>query len=260
MRAHRCAATNTITILLTASTCPIASRHVPVADLQPPPERSAIINLLRQATTYHAHVTRHPTIRAITLQACIFLTLGAVLNIIVAWGCVLAGPQAPRTPGEIAKQRLNSFLMGYLPECSTVTELDTRGYRQVSLSTQDGGLHEEGHWYADIAILAGWPLDSLCGEAQGVYRSSIRSTAPHNVWIIGRPESGEDWHPLPLIPTFPGFAINTLYYAVILWLLLALAFLLRRHQRKRRNLCPHCAYPQGTSTICTECGHAVAQR
>ena len=51
-----------------------------------------------------------------------------------------------------------------------------------------------------------------------------------------------------------GFAFNTLFYAAILWLLFAGPFALRRWRRIKRGLCLACAYPVGTSAVCTECG------
>ncbi len=55
-------------------------------------------------------------------------------------------------------------------------------------------------------------------------------------------------------PIWPGFAINTLLYAALLWLLIPGPFVLRRFLRLRRGLCPKCAYPIGESSVCTECG------
>lgn len=40
-------------------------------------------------------------------------------------------------------------------------------------------------------------------------------------------------------------------------LLLAVWAVTRRRSRARRGLCPSCAYPIGTSDVCTECGAAV---
>ena len=64
---------------------------------------------------------------------------------------------------------------------------------------------------------------------------------------------------LPLRPIWPGFAINTVFYAVVLWLLFALGgtpFALRRRRRIKRGLCPKCAYDlRGIeSSACPECG------
>jgi hypothetical protein len=62
---------------------------------------------------------------------------------------------------------------------------------------------------------------------------------------------------LPLGVIWPGFAINTIFYAAILWLLFATPFAVRRRIRARRGQCPACAYPVGASEVCTECGRSV---
>ncbi len=65
---------------------------------------------------------------------------------------------------------------------------------------------------------------------------------------------------LPLLPIWPGFAVNTLFYATVLWLLIPGPFALRRLIRVRRGLCPACAYSRGESDVCSECGKALAQQ
>ncbi|MCI0632195.1 MAG: hypothetical protein L0Y44_16250 [Phycisphaerales bacterium] len=62
---------------------------------------------------------------------------------------------------------------------------------------------------------------------------------------------------LPFLPVWPGFAINTTFYAAILWLLFAAPGRIRRWRRTKGGLCPACAYPVGESTSCTECGRAI---
>ena len=79
------------------------------------------------------------------------------------------------------------------------------------------------------------------------------------------------WRRFPTEFLWPGFAINTVFYAVILWLLFAAPFALRRRRRIKRGLCPKCAYdlrgsrrgphpnplPEGEGeTVCPECGAA----
>ncbi len=56
------------------------------------------------------------------------------------------------------------------------------------------------------------------------------------------------------------FSINTLFFAVILWLLCGGLFVVRRWIRVRRGLCPKCAYAMGESAVCTECGKALPER
>jgi hypothetical protein len=61
---------------------------------------------------------------------------------------------------------------------------------------------------------------------------------------------------LPLRPIWPGFAINTVFYAGVLWLLFAAPFAMRRRRRIKRGLCPKCGYDlRGSeSKECPECG------
>jgi hypothetical protein len=58
---------------------------------------------------------------------------------------------------------------------------------------------------------------------------------------------------------WPGFAINTLFYGAILWLLFAGVGFVKRRRRVKRGLCPACAYPVGVSPVCTECGRVVVR-
>ena len=62
-------------------------------------------------------------------------------------------------------------------------------------------------------------------------------------------------HPVPL-PTI----LNIMFYAAVLWIVMAGFFALRCVARRRRGLCPKCAYPMGESATCTECGKRLPQR
>jgi hypothetical protein len=106
-------------------------------------------------------------------------------------------------------------------------------------------LKYEEYWNASVA--AGFPMPSLCGkiesgESAGLFAVSDRYGAVSH---------------LPCFPIWPGFAINTIFYAAILWLLFFAPGSLRRMIRRRRGLCPACAYPVGTSPVCTECGQRL---
>jgi hypothetical protein len=65
---------------------------------------------------------------------------------------------------------------------------------------------------------------------------------------------------LPYRPIWPGFAINTIFYAAILWVVWFTPGMVRRRIRRRRGLCPACAYPIGLSPVCTECGNPLKIR
>jgi hypothetical protein len=71
------------------------------------------------------------------------------------------------------------------------------------------------------------------------------------------PVFGQDVVPMPYRVLWPGFAINTIIYAAILWVMFFLPGKVKRTLRSRRGLCPACAYPVGTSPVCTECGTAL---
>ena len=60
----------------------------------------------------------------------------------------------------------------------------------------------------------------------------------------------------PTILILPGFAINTVLFAAILWLLIPDPFTLRRLSRQRRGLCPACGYDlrHAEHKACPECG------
>ena len=58
----------------------------------------------------------------------------------------------------------------------------------------------------------------------------------------------------------PAFAINTVFYAGVLWVLCCGPFALRRMIRRRRGQCAQCAYPIGQNERCTECGAAVTPK
>ena len=104
----------------------------------------------------------------------------------------------------------------------------------------------------DVAF--GWPALSMwyAGNAERDWQSGA---------LISRERLGSvEEVSLPLWLIWPGFAINTMFYAAILaggWLLFAAPLALRRRRRIKRGLCPACAYPIGSSDNCTECGKPV---
>ncbi len=64
-----------------------------------------------------------------------------------------------------------------------------------------------------------------------------------------------DWIFLPLRPLLPGFAINTALYASLWFFAIPLPGKLRRRRRRRKGLCPSCAYDLSgdLETGCPEC-------
>jgi len=146
-----------------------------------------------------------------------------------------------------------------------------------------------GSWAADVlaystrqqhvgtmAIRAGLPLRCLDAHvimrqpqdrppltmiAPDVLRSSASGQREYvHAWLLPKrlqffQRRGVEF--LPIRPLWPGFAVNTVFYATTLWLLACGPFVLRRFIRIRRGLCPACAYPMGPSEVCSECGKAL---
>ena len=101
----------------------------------------------------------------------------------------------------------------------------------------------------------GWPLLSMWQDY--VYTGDgYRSRLGHGLQLDIPPPDPDDAFPraIPLRPIWLGFAVNTLFYAAVLWLLIPGPFALRRFIRRRRGLCPGCGYPAGGSEVCSECG------
>jgi hypothetical protein len=109
---------------------------------------------------------------------------------------------------------------------------------------------------------AGWPCTAIFGETAydlgpGAVKANVRFEGALGIGTNAGAAARSRPTLLPLRPIWPGFATNTLFYAAILWLLFAAPFALRHHIRIKRGLCSACAYPIGTSHLCTECGALV---
>ena len=199
------------------------------------------------------------------LIVAILLLAGAVVNVAVAWvawwgtECSL-DPVGRKTFRRVVDQPLpsradmkrwavhatDSWPWNIIP----VSRIDryTLGVRYRHLYCSSG----LGEWEVALAE-CGWPMHAFTLDA---WRGGPnRRTVPfqHDGWLIlGAPIPGR--------LLWLGFAVNTVFYAAILWLLGYSALALRRFFRRRRGLCTKCAYPVSESAVCTECGHPVPLR
>jgi len=205
--------------------------------------------------------------RRCLLKLALFLVLGAIVNVAAAWGCTCnekAGITREITPSEIRDMMSVQSVVDWDDHWPIVAESERRfGLQRVAAYDADdryGGdpsklpLPQYRRPPFLIWVNAGWPLHALNAqygfEQDSVNgRPNMRTTSASSIQLASRR--------FPVRPLWPGFAINTVFYAVVLWLLFAAPFALRRRRRIRRGLCPKCAYPVGTSDVCTECGAAV---
>jgi hypothetical protein len=109
-------------------------------------------------------------------------------------------------------------------------------------------------WYSEHAY--GWPFRSAVAE--------LCNKKPKRSWYIRsgiQVLGGTGGYPyhfrvLPINPLWPGFLINTSFYATIHCVLFALVVKLRRWLRLKRGQCGSCGYllRGGQGNLCPECG------
>ena len=214
----------------------------------------------------------------------IFLLLGAVVNVAVAWGAALVDPFVvkPEVRGALGTETVwvwtrvgvkHIFFRSMGSGSSVRGEPDFPTDIMPSWLVFEGPTpeHKARKQMREIRTIdgRGWPAISMwCEHERWYWGPGPEETIP----LQGGIETGlPDWERfrlsslqlkrvLPLRPTWPGFAINTLFYAMVLWSLIRGPFALRRFLRLRRGLCPKCAYPMGESSVCTECGGSLPKR
>lgn len=222
------------------------------------------------------------SIRSIITRASVFLLLGAIVNVALAWACVwlivdLRGYVAhgftrmerPDWYVTICRRAAAVRLYGFEPQPEQEDEWRAANLAPSILPGQPRwsrfNIPPRGEIERVVDDARGWPMVSL-RTTYIAHTDSIDSVVWTSEWIGGialppqlPANSLNVWEvrALPLIPIWPNFAINTIIYAGILWLIVAAPGKVRRWRRIKRGLCSRCAYPVGQSQVCTECGRAV---
>jgi hypothetical protein len=221
----------------------------------------------RRARIMTAMMARRRTITRMIVLV-LLLVAGAIVNVAMAWAFVLR-PTGLREidrkdffwPIAIPKgfERPTAVYGGGIASWGT-----TKLVAVVALRSGDTGTMD--------VLLAGWPCQSLYAERHGVVPrhfagipSATSFNSPRNFWQ-GVTIPWRDAHHVscfPTIPVWPGFAINTLFYAAVLALLFFAPGRIRRFIRMKRGRCPACGYMIAPGTcsggVCTECGGPVTQ-
>jgi hypothetical protein len=89
----------------------------------------------------------------------------------------------------------------------------------------------------------------------GTYREGLRVTLPRWVPTLLSPGHGAFFLPLRATPI--EVALNTLFYAALITLVMEGSTALRRRRRSLRSLCARCKYPIRDLATCPECGALV---
>jgi hypothetical protein len=204
----------------------------------------------------------------------LFLLAGAIINVAVAWGCALYSPFWPdhgwrhaecqiklvdwsedtipfAIPAKLQGDRENGVVESIgLQLCfMSTSELVVDAATRCSAIRMRSGMPMYS-LTASRWMLPEGPDIRLCG-GQFIAFTNRRGSRAELDWLS---EGGRIW---PLKPLWPGFAINTIFYAAIVWFLFFAPGAIRRRVRRKRGQCAACAYPVGASDSCTECGGAV---
>ncbi len=246
----------------------------------------------------------------------IFLLLGAVVNVAVAWGCAmwLPGPLFRLADDYRDSDRMADVYVAagmvrihshWLAGSSNYVGVEPKYSAGEILPAWGGFARPSGTYPPDTFVFRsvdarGWPVVSLWSGLESTgFPGSVRRARQGRGWPVVSLWSGLEstgfpgpaptignmvplingyllpaerskrvrtmanvlsLRVVPLMPIWPGFAVNTLFYATLLWLLIWGLSTLRRILRVRRGLCPKCAYPMGRSAVCTECGGVLARR
>ncbi len=192
-----------------------------------------------------------------------FLLLGAIINVAVAWTCQLKFESSPPLPVDTEHQ-----FRGW-----EIWSWNALGAQEIG-NVMGGSSSEEY-----IASLEQWeppawsrlrqlpiyektdPVGLQGDRAFGLPVLSVRygldvRRALGTSLVLSREVTGcLPYRDLAVTPIWPGFAMNTVFYALILWLPFA-PFTARRVIRRKHGHCIKCGYDlsHAEHEVCPECG------
>ena len=205
----------------------------------------------------------------------IFLLLGVVVNVALSWGKLAHDQYFDLSPKRASmptvrwsdaitteERRLWSSRRppGFMAEPTMATHLGRWGYERILLSA-DGSVLVKGskRWESGFVTRAGWPMRCFEGEwwsqTEGVRTTTFEKR--ERLWKVASRTNPPRELTLPTRVMPMGFAVNSLMFATLLWLIFSAPFDYRRWKRIKRSCCSTCGYPVGTSAVCTECGGFV---
>lgn len=123
--------------------------------------------------------------------------------------------------------------------------LEARGWPMLALRTQSAYLNTPNGVLRDQDDA--WSIRWPWGQWK-IYPFDDRTRTPGLFDIL-----------LPLRPVWPGFAVNTLVFALAMWIPFVFIYLRNQHWRRWKRACQRCGYPRGRSDVCTECGQRHAR-
>jgi len=195
------------------------------------------------------------------LRILLCLILGAITTVAVAWGCVWFIPPPPHAitpiePPDFAWVEANR---------KTNDPIISHSLRHSVGVTTDGFCTRRSDF--DRVLVrrhcAGWPWPSLQGGSWDVIAEPATKAWGETARVIAidaipvfRGPNPEDVTPLPVRPIWPGFLIDTLFYAAIWFGGFFAPGMAKRAIRRKRGRCPRCGYDLrgDLAAGCSECG------
>lgn len=200
----------------------------------------------------------------VVVRVCTLLLLGAVFTVAAAWGPAIwfgwvdqYDTQSSVATNEEIRWWRRTVSPAVEDEPNVVIRWDRSlvPYDWVAMQSL-----QIDHFIAAQRGRFGLPLRSLVYSTwvvdPGALDDSNRHTSRHRSFDVHRNRTAKTVI-LPLTPIWPGFAVDTLFFATLSALILAGWRRLIRRRRLNRGRCPACKYPIGTSPVCTECGEAL---
>jgi hypothetical protein len=172
-------------------------------------------------------------VRRWILTILLFLLLGAVVNVAVAWGVRVIGWWGTSTDVyERAEEWPCDVPDDWPPPASFRRSTMIGKTYDTWLCAPQGGYS----WESYIVVECRYGLPWRSAAFLYLREHDATGEVSERRWSCSLDGS------LPLLPVWPGFLINTALYAAILWLLIPGPLVLRRLIRRRRGRCPKCGY------------------
>ncbi len=180
----------------------------------------------------------------------VWLIVGMVVNVCVAWVGERLGVRLGARSG-MPQSLLNPSWPTRVPDSWPPP---ASSHRSTAVFGDSGIWQSAPDDYFGMVIVhrEGWPWRAVHEWTLAGLHLPARET--HGLLLVG---AGKWQYAVPIYPLWPGFALNTIFYALFAWGLWQVPPAIRRRRRRRNGLCVRCGYdlkglPPGSN--CPECG------
>lgn len=190
----------------------------------------------------------------LVIQLVVCCLLGYVTCMGVAWVAVLrvVGPGQVAAIGPTERQWRFQRSRSWPPP--------TREIRMdYGWAVRGFGLSNLG--YSENTVTAGWPFLSFRYSKfsiRGIMRGRSMDGLAGGVAIPGKRTAALGGR-LPVVPVWPGAAMASALFSILIWLLAFCPGIARRALRRRQGRCQTCGYKiTGVDYVCSECGATIS--